>query len=219
MARRTKAEAERTREAVLDAAARVFLERGVARATLEEVGRVAGVTRGAVYWHFSDKLDLFLALEGRAHLPAEDFSAKLSALAADPSLDPLDELARAVEECLVWLEGDVDQRRLLTVLLLRCEYTEEMAPALDRQRHLDEAVRAEFGHLFRLAATRGRLAPTWRPEAAALAFLHLINGMVQAWLRRPVAGGLAIEGAEMVRAFLASVGGAAQPHGAAAAAP
>ena len=62
MARRTKEEAEQTRNAVLTAASQVFLERGVARATLEEVAQAAGVTRGAVYWHFRDKVDLFLAI-------------------------------------------------------------------------------------------------------------------------------------------------------------
>jgi hypothetical protein len=41
----------------------VFLERGVSRATLDEIARAAGVTRGAIYWHFRDKLEIFVALE------------------------------------------------------------------------------------------------------------------------------------------------------------
>ena len=68
VARQTKAQAEQTREAILDAAEKVFYERGVARSTLEEVARVAGVTRGAIYWHFRDKLDLFLTLNERCLL-------------------------------------------------------------------------------------------------------------------------------------------------------
>ena len=48
MARRTKAEAEQTREQILDAAEAVFLDRGVARASLAEIAQAAGVTRGAV---------------------------------------------------------------------------------------------------------------------------------------------------------------------------
>ena len=58
MARRTKFEAEKTRNAILDAAEKVFYKRGVARTSLEQIARAAHVTRGAVYWHFHDKIEL-----------------------------------------------------------------------------------------------------------------------------------------------------------------
>src|SRR6201994_3729059 len=97
--RRTKAEAEQTREAILKAAVETFLERGVTRATLDEIARAARVTRGAVYWHFRDKLEIFLALERRANLPNEEFGARLKArLTADPGLDPVQELAGSIKE-------------------------------------------------------------------------------------------------------------------------
>ena len=62
MARRTKEEALETRNALLDAAELVFELRGVAGTALQEVAETAGVTRGAVYWHFRDKADLFNAM-------------------------------------------------------------------------------------------------------------------------------------------------------------
>jgi AcrR family transcriptional regulator len=71
MVRRTKKEAAATRDALLDAALRVFRDRGVAHTSLEEVAAAAGVTRGAVYWHFKDKADLFTALCERVQLPME----------------------------------------------------------------------------------------------------------------------------------------------------
>ena len=71
MVRRTKAEAAVTREQLLDAAERVFRERGVASTTLGEVAAAAGVTRGAVYWHFRDKADLLGALCERTTLPLD----------------------------------------------------------------------------------------------------------------------------------------------------
>ena len=58
--RRTKAEAEETRQAILAAAERVFFKKGVANSSLDEVAAAAGVTRGAIYWHFSSKTDLFI---------------------------------------------------------------------------------------------------------------------------------------------------------------
>src|SRR3546814_1649852 len=56
--RRTKEEALETRESILDAAERIFFERGVSRTTLDQIARAASVTRGAVYWHFQNKSDL-----------------------------------------------------------------------------------------------------------------------------------------------------------------
>jgi len=58
MARKTAAEAERTRQRIIEAAAEVFASQGVPDTTLEQIARRAGVTRGAVYWHFKDKQDL-----------------------------------------------------------------------------------------------------------------------------------------------------------------
>jgi TetR/AcrR family acrAB operon transcriptional repressor len=89
VARQTKERAEHTRKAVLDAAEQVFFRRGVARASLEEVARMAGVTRGAVYWHFRDRLDLFLAIEEQVRLPQEEMLARLSQSAPGDALDNL----------------------------------------------------------------------------------------------------------------------------------
>ena len=71
MVRRTKEEAQRTRERILDTAEREFQRRGVSRTSLEEMARAAGVTRGAIYWHFKDKADLFNAMMKRVTLPLE----------------------------------------------------------------------------------------------------------------------------------------------------
>ena len=61
MARKTAAEAARTRDTIVDAGLTVFAERGYAAAQLEEIARRASVTRGALYHHFTDKTELFLA--------------------------------------------------------------------------------------------------------------------------------------------------------------
>ena len=53
---------QRTRRKVLDAADRVFARRGYHEATLGEIASVAGVSKGAVYYSFQSKQDLFLAL-------------------------------------------------------------------------------------------------------------------------------------------------------------
>jgi AcrR family transcriptional regulator len=57
--RRTKEEAAETRESIVAAAIRVFAEKGFNGASLSGIAGEAGVTRGAIYWHFKNKEMLF----------------------------------------------------------------------------------------------------------------------------------------------------------------
>ena len=70
---------ERNRELVLDAARRVFLERGYAGATLEAIAEEAGFSKGVVYSQFSGKSDLFLALLQRRIVERAEENARLAA--------------------------------------------------------------------------------------------------------------------------------------------
>lgn len=58
--KRCKQDAEKTKSQLIDAACEVFYREGVARATLEQIAREAGVTRGALYWHFNNKVDILM---------------------------------------------------------------------------------------------------------------------------------------------------------------
>jgi len=62
MARRTKAEAERTRLRILRTSLDVFLKKGYERTTFEDVAARIGLSKGAVYWHFKNKPALLMAL-------------------------------------------------------------------------------------------------------------------------------------------------------------
>ncbi|TMM35069.1 TetR family transcriptional regulator, partial [Colwellia ponticola] len=69
MVRRTKENAQETRRQILEAAEKAFYEKGLARTTLERIATLAGVTRGAIYWHFSNKADLVQAMLNTLHEP------------------------------------------------------------------------------------------------------------------------------------------------------
>jgi TetR/AcrR family acrAB operon transcriptional repressor len=62
MARRTKAEAEKTREQILEAALKVFCEKGYSKTTFVDIAREIGLSKGAVYWHFKTKPELLAAI-------------------------------------------------------------------------------------------------------------------------------------------------------------
>jgi len=56
---------ERTRQRLLDAAASVFVRRGIEAASLDEIAEVAGYTKGAIYSNFASKTELITALMER----------------------------------------------------------------------------------------------------------------------------------------------------------
>ncbi len=62
MARKTKEEAEKTRLLILDTALKVFHEKGYSGSTLVDIAKGIDLTKGAIYWHFKSKVDLFLEL-------------------------------------------------------------------------------------------------------------------------------------------------------------
>ena len=91
MARKTKEDALATRELILDAAERVFHQRGVSRTSLQEIAKDAGLTRGAIYWHFENKGELFHAMMERVTLP---MMARMTEITPDDEERPLDKIRR-----------------------------------------------------------------------------------------------------------------------------
>ena len=94
MARRTKADAQTTRNNLLDAAEQLFQSRGVSHTSLNDIATAAGTTRGAIYWHFKDKADLFNAMMERVTMPCE--TAIAEALARPPEEAPAGLMAMAM---------------------------------------------------------------------------------------------------------------------------
>ena len=100
MVRRTKTEALATRNSLLDAAEQLFQARGVSRTSLNDIATAAGTTRGAIYWHFKDKADLFNAMMERVTMPLEATLAS-AAENASHTQDPLQGL-RWSRRCCCW---------------------------------------------------------------------------------------------------------------------
>jgi AcrR family transcriptional regulator len=179
--RRTKAEADATRESLLDAAEAVFLEKGVAETTLADIARAAGVTRGAIYWHFKDKCALFRAMQDRALLPQETFVADLD---DGSSGSHLDRLFEAGERSVRHLADSERARRVITILMFRCEFVGEMGATLDRLRDGDCAMKAKVLDGLEAAMAAGELGPGWTAEDAKRAYCCSMTGTVTEWIRQ-----------------------------------
>lgn len=199
MPRRTRAEAEATREALLDAAEQEFLRRGVARTSLEHIARRAGVTRGAIYWHFRDKAALFAAMLERVRLPFADM-ADAYRREVDGQ-DPLGLLRRLCRIALATLATNQTYRNVYSILLTRCEFAGEVNPAFEGQMAIDaESLRRVEGD-FRLARELGQMAPDIEPQVAARALYALMNGIYTSWLRAPESFDIRADGEAMLELF------------------
>lgn len=180
--RRTKEEAENTRIAILTAAELLFLKKGVSHTSLEQIARQAGVTRGAVYWHFQNKAHLFHEMLNQVRLPAEQIAEHISQC---DSNNPIVGLRHLCAEALLTVGKDERKRRIFTILLRRCEFTDDLRDA--EERH--EAFINEFidlcEQLFSEPATAQRLHPSITPRMAALSLHAMLLGLLSDWLRDP----------------------------------
>jgi AcrR family transcriptional regulator len=201
MARKTKAEAEETREKILDAAERSFFAHGVMQTSLEQVAEEAGVTRGAIYGHFSDKVALFKALHERVRLPQEDI---VEQAVADGHPDPLTLLEQISLDCMKTITTDLRLMRVYAILLVRCEYVGEMAEALKRQQDADAVMRTRMVRIFTMADESGSLSSNWTPAVAARVFESMMRGLWADWLRHGQGFDLMEVGSQCVAELFAS---------------
>lgn len=199
MARRTKAEAAATREALLDAAEEVFLEKGVARTSLEQIARHAGMTRGAVYWHFRNKADLFQAMLGRVRMPFQELVAEIG----DPSLveRPLEAIRLAILKGFERLEQP-QYRRVHAILIHHCEVFGDIDP-LAMQNEMAEEACGALADYFAYAARLGQLREGLTPATAAELMQAMLGGLFHDWLRNHERFSLVAKGRELVDTQLA----------------
>jgi TetR/AcrR family acrAB operon transcriptional repressor len=202
MARKTKVEAAITREQLLDAAERVFREHGVTRTSLAEVAAAAGVTRGAVYWHFKDKADLFEAMCERATLPLD---ALLSDAALGPCSDPLAALRELSIAVLNTLANDPRAQAVFEVIFHKTELTGELAAvAGERERERCQCLE-NVERLVRQAVTVGQL-PDDTDTALTARLLHdCVAGLMREWVLDKSAYDLAERAPDFVDAILAGI--------------
>lgn len=178
MVRRTKEVALETRNAILDAAEIVFLERGVSHTSLAEIASAAGVTRGAVYWHFANKADLFDALIKRVFDPLE---ARLLELQSSVDDNPIDRLRSLTLYFLDRVVSDPRYFRILEISWHKCEYVGDMATIRDKHLECGNRYLAICEEAFRLARERNFLPASVDPRCAAMGLMAVVDGLVVNW--------------------------------------
>lgn len=190
--RRSKEDSEQTRAAILDAAERMFCEKGYAAATVELISRAAGLTRGAFYWHFRDKADVLAALHARTFLPQEKI---LTGVIESDTPDPLDCLFLAAAEALRSFEVTEGEQRIFRImsdLTIGQDGREAVA-------RIHAEMRALIRTVMQRAEANGTLNPRITVAEAELYITVTIGGLLAEWLRSDKCFPLALSGERLLR--------------------
>jgi len=202
MARRTKEEAAATRDSILDAAEKLFVEQGVSRTTLQHIASAAGVTRGAIYWHFDDKGALFNAMMERATLP---FECALSVLGKAEEAHVLDDLRTFIVEIFRVTETNPQARRVFEIASLKVEFVSEMDAVRVRRRQSQGDWMAQVVERLTLAQDGGLIKPDADPQLLATGLWALMDGLIRNWMFEPTSFSLVDLGDRMIGTMLEGI--------------
>jgi TetR/AcrR family acrAB operon transcriptional repressor len=182
MARSTKEEALETRNRILDAAEDVFHANGVSRTSLAHVAEAAKVSRGAIYWHFRNKGDLFDAMCERVRLPMEDVAAAGKDVR---EMDPLQQLRKTILFVLHEVRHNPHSRKVLGIVFHKCEFVEAAGPIIERQQDVFLRGRADLETILRNAVARAQLPSDLDTALAAIMLQAQIDGLINISLFTP----------------------------------
>lgn len=189
MVRKTKEDAELTRQSIIDAARKVFLARGVSRSTLEHIATQADVTRGAVYWHFKNKTDIFHAMREQVFLPLIDRIDDILAIENDPEKsvsqneDPLTQIENSLCDTIHELNENIEMRQTYEIMMIKCEYVDDFATVLQQILNNCSSITEKIQLAYERAKAKNLLVASHSPHALALDTHLFFSGLLHMWVK------------------------------------
>ena len=175
MVRKTKKDALATRDLILDAAECVFQRKGVSATSLQEIAQAAGLTRGAIYWHFQNKADVFDAMLQRVVLPLEH---TLDTDGSNDDKEPLACLRGSMQDVLSQVVHDARIQRVLEIAMHKVEYVGDLQVVRERRIASREQCLLDLERLLARVCAKRQIG-TPPPRAAALGLHALMDGLLQ----------------------------------------
>jgi TetR/AcrR family transcriptional regulator, acrAB operon repressor len=199
--RRTKEEAAVTRATLLKTALSVFSAKGYAAATLDDVAKAAKVTRGAIYWHFKSKADLYNTL-------VEEFSARGAGVVQQAASEggTLAEILRRifVRVCTV-IEEDKELRAVIELTLFKTGLDPDLQAGRKKQIEEGNALLKGITEAMQQGIDQGVLRADIDPADMARAFIAFENGAIQLWLLSPKSFSLKASAASFANILVAGL--------------
>ncbi|MDR8994323.1 TetR family transcriptional regulator [Burkholderia multivorans] len=172
MARKTREESLAIKHRILDAAELVLLDKGVAQTAMADLAEAAGMSRGAVYGHYRNKMEVCLAMCDRA------FARTSEGFEAGDGLPAFATLRHAASHYLRQCGEPGSMQRVLVILLYtKCEQSDENAALLRRRMLLELQTLRITKALLRRAIEAGELAADLDVHLAAVYLVSLLEGV------------------------------------------
>ena len=187
MVRKTKEDAELTRQRIIDAAREVFSMKGVSRTSLEQIATHAGVTRGAVYWHFANKSELFHAMREQVFLPLIDRMDDTLLLNLDkefsPGKDPLTRIESFLQGTVDVLNNHQETRQTYEIIMSKCEYVDEFATVLQQILSNCSSMSEKLEQVYQKAHNKGLINANHEPAQLAMDTHLFFSGLLHLWVK------------------------------------
>lgn len=177
--RKIKAEALKTREYLMLSALDTFYQKGVSRSSLNEIAQNAGVTRGALYWHFKNKEDLFDALF--QHIFA-DINRGLEGDIQNGEIDIWSSLRTALYNAFDRIENNDTHKKFCSILHFKCEHTEQNQAIVCLMRKYQNMWDTQLSDALRACLKQQTLPANLNIGLAVIYLQSLINGLIHQWL-------------------------------------
>ena len=176
--KRTKEQAAVTYNRLLDAALTVFSAKGYASATLEDIAKEAETTRGAIYWHFKNKADLYNVLFREISVQSGTIAAQ--AIAEGGSCR--ETMGRIMLRLLAQIETDDRLCSIMEIKLFKTGVAPELMEEIQRQREEGHLLLENIARYVQQGIAVGDIRPDVEAMEVARAFLAMLNGLTTLWL-------------------------------------
>jgi hypothetical protein len=180
--RKTKTEAQKTRRYLLDAALEVFWRDGVTRASLQAIAQEAGVTRGALYWHFKNKEDLFETLFEQQYA---DFFAAFNDQTLRDNQDVWTHLQHNLTTMFETLATRESKHKFCNVMFSKCEQTAGNETITELACRYHRLFQKQIAYALQLSREQGRLPENTDIELAAIYLESSLVGLIKIWIDEP----------------------------------
>ncbi|MCX8958036.1 multidrug efflux transporter transcriptional repressor AcrR [Erwinia psidii] len=199
MARKTKQQALETRNQIIDAAIDRFSEYGVSKTSLADIANAAGVTRGAIYWHFKNKTDLLDEIWGQSQSVLEVLELEYQ---SKYPFDPLSVMRSMISYVLEATVRDTRRRALMEIIFHKCEFVGEMASLQMMQQTLYLECYEKIEDVLRQCIQSGQLPANLDTRRAAIVMRGYITGLIENWLFMPESFDLAADAPPLVEVLI-----------------
>ena len=178
-------------DAVLAAALELFVTQGYGATTTEDIARQAGLTKGAVYFYFKDKLSLLLDLLSKSE---DELLNPIFERMNEDGLDATEQIVLLTN----WLAQIGAERKEIPLLhvLMSLEFSGQSNPVTERIEGIYKRLHGELERVVAQGQASGEFHQDLSARNQAAAIVAMIDGTLLEWHR----WGRELDGAYLARA-------------------